>query len=85
MPNNKSNDQLGALLDAAGKKLGISPQTLREALNDPQKAQAIVGQIDKKSGGKISSGGTDSLEKMIKNNPKAQKLFDDIMRGGKNG
>lgn len=85
MPHNKSNDKLGPLLETAGKKLGISPDILREALSDPEKAQTLISEIDRKSGGKISSGGAQSLENMVNSNPKAKKLYDDIIRGGKNG
>jgi len=85
MPRNNSNDQLGAMLETAGRKLGISPDALRAALSDPKKAQQLVGEIDRKSGGKICSGGIESLEKMVRNNPQARKIYDDIIRGGKNG
>jgi hypothetical protein len=73
------------MLETAGKKLGISPDTLRAALSDPKKAESLVNQIDKKTGGKISSSDPSALKKMIDNNPKAKKMFDDFTRGGRNG
>ena len=85
MSSNNSNDQLSALLKTAGKKLGISPNDLLAALSDPKKADAMLSEIDKKTGGKISAKGTDSLENIVKSNPAAKKMFDDLTRGGKNG
>lgn len=85
MQNNKSENKLDALLKTAGEKLGISPEALRAALNDPQKAEQIISGINKKAGDGINSESTRSLENMINKNPKARKLYDDIMRGGKNG
>lgn len=85
MSYNNSNDQLNALLKTAGKKLGISPDALRAALSNPEKAETMLSQIDKRTGGKISGADAGSIENMIKNNPKAKKIFDDLTRGGKNG
>jgi hypothetical protein len=85
MSSNNSNDQLNAMIQAAGKKLGIPPSELLAALSNPKKADAMLSQIDKKTGGKISAKGTESLENIIKNNPTAKKMFDNLTRGGKNG
>jgi hypothetical protein len=85
MSSNNSNDQLNVLLSTAGKKLGISPDKLRAALNDPKIAESLLSQIEDKSGGKFKTGDKGALEKMIKNNPQAKKLLDDLTRGGKNG
>jgi hypothetical protein len=85
MSNNNSNDQLNALLQTAGKKLGISPNALLAALSDPQKAEVLLSQIEKRSGGKISASDPSSIEKMVKDNPKAKKILDDLARGNKNG
>ena len=85
MSSNNSGDQLSALLQTAGKKLGISPDALLAALSDPKKADAMLSEIDKKTGGKISAKGAGSLENMVKNNPAAKKILDDLTRGGKNG
>lgn len=76
-----SNNQLDALLKTAGKKLGISPDALRQALTDPKKAEEMLSAIDKRTGGKINVKDPNSLENMIKNNPKAKKLFDDLTKG----
>jgi Uncharacterized protein conserved in bacteria len=85
MSSNNSNDQLNALLSTAGKKLGISPDQLRAALSDPKTAETLLSQIESKSGGKIKTGDKSALEKMVKSNPQAKKLLDDLTRGGKNG
>lgn len=85
MSANISSDQLNAMLNTAGKKLGISPNALRAALSDPKKAESMLSQIDKQSGGKVKATNKASLEKMVKNNPAAKKMLDDLMRGGKNG
>lgn len=85
MSSNISNEQLNAMIKAAAKKLGISSDQLRAAISNPQKAESVLSQIDKKSGGKFSTSDTKSLEKMIMNNPKAKKMFDDLTRGNKNG
>ena len=85
MSSNNSSDQLNSLLQTAGKKLGISPDVLLSALSDPKKAESLLSQIEKKTGEKIGATDQSSLEKMVKNNPKAKKMLDDLMRGGKNG
>jgi hypothetical protein len=85
MSSNNSEDQLNAMLEMAGKKLGISPMQLRNALSDPKKAQSLLSQIDQNSGGKINTSSPEYLEKIINNNPKAKKMFDDLTRGNKNG
>jgi hypothetical protein len=84
MPTNNSN-QLNDMLNMAGKKLGISPEALRNALSDPNKAQQLLGEIDKKTNGKINATNPDAMKNMMKNNPNAQKIFNDLIRGGKNG
>lgn len=83
--NGGQDDQLSMLLNTAGKKLGISPESLRAALSDPKLAESVLGQIDKNSGGKLKMTSKESLEKMVKNNPQAKKLYDELSRGGKNG
>ena len=85
MSSNISKEQLNAMLDTAGKKLGISPDALRAALSDPKIAETMLAQIDKKSGGKFKASDKSSIENMVKNNPKAKKMLDDLTRGGKNG
>lgn len=83
MANN--GNQLNDLINMAGKKLGISPDALRAALSDPNKAQQMLGEIDKKTGGAYNASNPESLKNMMKNNPNAQKMFNDLTRGGKNG
>lgn len=83
MSSNISNEQLNAMLKTASKKLGISPDKLREALSNPQKVDSVISQIDKKSGVKINVSDTKSLERMIMNNPKARKMFEDLAKGKK--
>lgn len=83
MSSNISNEQLNAMLKTASKKLGISPDNLRAALSNPEKADSVLSQIDKNSGGKFNTSDTKSLERMIMNNPKARKMFEDLARGKK--
>lgn len=85
MSSNISEDQLNAMLEMAGKKLGIAPTQLRAALSDPKKAETLVSQINHKSGGKFNTSDPSSLEKMVKNNPNAQKMLDDLTKGNKDG
>lgn len=85
MSSNISNEQLNAMIKTAAKKLGVSSDQLRAALSNPQKAESVLSQIDKKSGGKFNTSDKSSLERMIMNNPKAKKMFDDLTRGNKNG
>jgi hypothetical protein len=85
MSANISNEQLNAMLQTAGKKLGISPDALRAALSDPKKAESMMSQIKSKSGGKVGGMDKGALEKMVKSNPQAKQMLDDLMRGGKNG
>lgn len=85
MTYNNNNSQLDALLKTAGKKLGVSPDALRAALTDPKKAEEMLSTIDKRTGGKLNVKDPSALENMIRNNPKAKKLFDDLTRGGRNG
>lgn len=85
MSSNISNEQLNAMLKTASKKLGISSDQLRSALSNPQKAESVLSQIDRKTGGKFNTSDTKSLEKMLRNNPKARKMFDDLTRGNKDG
>jgi hypothetical protein len=85
MSSNISDDQLNAMLEMAGKKLGISSSQLRNALSDPKKAQSLLSQIDQNSGGKYNTSDPGSLEKIVKNNPAAKKMLDNLTRGNKDG
>jgi hypothetical protein len=85
MSSNISDEQLNAMLQTASKKLGISANQLRAALSDPKLAESVLGQMDKKSGGTFNLSDTQALEKLIRSNPKAKKMFDDITRGNGNG
>lgn len=85
MSAKNNSNQFDIIINEAGKKLGISPDALRAAINDPNKAQSMLNEIDKKTGGKFNASNPESMKNMIKNNPQTQKMYDDLMRGGKNG
>lgn len=85
MSAKNNNNQFDIIINEAGKKLGISPDALRAAINNPEMAQSMLNEIDKKTGGKFNASNPDSMKNMIKNNPQAQKMYDDLTRGGNNG
>lgn len=83
--SNISKEQLNAILETAGKKLGISPDQLRAAMSDPKKAESLLNKIDKHNGGKFNTQDPAALEKIVRNNPKAKKMLDELSRGDRNG
>ncbi len=82
MPSNPSFSQkdLAAMLETAGKKLGVRPEMLRAALSDPKKAEEVLTQINQNSGGKIDTTSPETLERMVRANPAAKKALDDLRR-----
>lgn len=83
---NISPDALEAMLKLASKKLGTTPEQLKSTLSDPQKADRLISELDKKQGGKIKStlNNTKSMDQLM-NNPNVKKMLNDLMGDKKNG
>lgn len=82
-----SPEALNEMLKLAGKKLGMSPEQLKETITDPQKANNLLSSLDKKNPGKIKAAASDpkALEDLINSNPKAKKLLNELLGEKKDG
>lgn len=82
-PQGLSPETLNAMLKMASSKLGMTPEQLKSAVSDPERADSLLSAIDKSSGGKVSStiSGTGSLEEFLRKNPRAKKLMEELTGG----
>jgi hypothetical protein len=81
-----SPEMINAMLKMAGQKLGMTPEELKAAVSDPKKANELIGSLNKNNDGKAKETmpSSSALEDLLKNNPKAKKMLEDLMGGNKN-
>ena len=86
MPEKKapSPEQLARLLQLASKKLGTTPEQLQSILADPQKANTLLQRL---GGEKAKQALRDPavLQDLLKRDPQARKLYDDLTGGTGDG
>jgi hypothetical protein len=82
---NLSPEILNAMLKMAGQKLGMTTEQLRATISDPKKADELLSSLNKNSGGKAKEamGSTSAIEDLLKSNPKAKKMLENLMGGKK--
>lgn len=81
MPNQNdlSPEKLNAMLKMASSKLGMSPDQLKNVLNDKNKTNELLNKIGGQSSFNQAMKNPESLEKMINENPQAKKILGDLM------
>lgn len=79
-------ETLDKMIKIASKKLGMTPEKLKSAVNDPKQAENLLSSLGKNPS-KSARAGVDpsalnspaALEKLINSNPKAKKLLEELM------
>lgn len=79
------NNQFDSMINQAAQKLGISPDALKAAINDPKKADSMLGEINKKTNGELNTQNAKAMKDMLNKNPQAKQMFNNLTKGGKNG
>lgn len=86
MPENKkpSPEELARLLKLASQKLGVTPEKLKSTLSD---AHATSELLERLGGQKAKQALNDprALQDLLKQNPQAQKFYDDLTGGKGDG
>ncbi|HCC00519.1 MAG TPA: hypothetical protein DEP42_04795 [Ruminococcaceae bacterium] len=78
------NMEIEQLLKIAGKRLGMDPENLRHIISDKEKAKALLNRV----GGEQAEQALKDPQKfqeMLKKNPKADKMFNDLTGGSQHG
>lgn len=81
MPNQNepSQEKLNAMLKMASSKLGMSPDQLKNVLNDKNKTNELLNKIGGQNSFNQAMKNPESLEKMINENPQAKKILGDLL------
>lgn len=78
---NKDNTNMDSLLKFAGKKMGVSPDKLKNDLESGNLNSLNIPEAQKKQIGEILND-KEALNKIL-SNPNLQTLLDSITKGGK--
>ena len=84
-PSNIPPEKMEAMLKMASNRLGMTPDQLKGVLSDKNATNELLSKLGVKSKVEAVEKDPEALKKMISNNPKAKKMFDDLTGEKKNG